>query len=166
LAGLTNTYLPDYPFSPGATFRLLKKLDISFASLILGENVETGAPLSGFESQRQVVSMTEKVRIKGIAEMGRIVIVEVKDKEDELWNEDEDDDEDEDEDEDEMDLDRPSRPPIRRNLDELDDDSDDFAEVFAVDNYRPGAPGKWEMEVAKTYERTMELLGDELGKCD
>lgn len=106
--------------------------------------------------------MTEKVRIKSIAEMGRIVIVEVKDKEDELWN----GDEDEDEDEDEMDPARPSRPPVRRNLDEIDDDSDDFAEVFAVDNYRPGAPGIWEMEVAKTYERTMELLGDELGKCD
>jgi len=155
LAGLTNTYLPDYPFSPQATFRILKKLDISFASLILGEDVETGVPLSGFESRRQVVSMTEKVRIKSIAEMGRLVIVEVKDRADDLY--------DEGEDEDEMDLDSPR---IHRNLDEIDDDSDDdLAEVFAVDRY-PGAPGKWEMEVAKTYQRTIELLGGELGKCE
>ncbi|KAL4784510.1 hypothetical protein BJX76DRAFT_327216, partial [Aspergillus varians] len=48
LSVLVNTYLPDYPFTAKPTFRLLRKLDFFFASLILGEDAETGQPLSGF----------------------------------------------------------------------------------------------------------------------
>lgn len=140
LAGLVNTYLPDYPFSPRSTFRLLKKLDIVFASLLLGEDVESGAPLSGFESRRQVISMTEKVRIKSIAETSRLVVVEARDR----GNDDK-------EDEDETDLDGGAN----------DNDDDEF---FGTEDRDLEGPGRWEMEATRVYERTIQILGDELGK--
>ncbi|KAL4801918.1 hypothetical protein BDV18DRAFT_147812 [Aspergillus unguis] len=135
LSVLFNTYLPSYPFKPKPTFRLLRKLDSFFASLIMGEDSETGQPLSGFETRRNVVSMTEKVRIKSIAEAGRVGVVEVQGGDDEF----EDDEEEEEEDED-------------------GDDEDDMD----VDGLGP-TPGRWEMEMARVYEKTIQLLGDELG---
>ncbi|KAL1999506.1 hypothetical protein VTN02DRAFT_4424 [Thermoascus thermophilus] len=140
LAVLVNSYLPDYPFTPRSTFRLIKKLDAIFASLLTGEDVETGAPLSGFEGRRQVVSMTEKVRIKSIAEMCRVAVVEARDREDSKVTEEEDD---------EMDTDSAAE--------------DDSGDVYGTDEYAEPA-GRWEMEAARVYERTIQLLGDELGK--
>ncbi|CRG91533.1 hypothetical protein PISL3812_08583 [Talaromyces islandicus] len=101
VAGLVNTYLPDYPFAPKSTFRLLRKLDSVFVSLLTGEDAESGLPLSGFETRRDVVNMTEKVRIKSIAEACRIAVVEAREGDDV----DDEEDEEEDEDEDEMDID-------------------------------------------------------------
>ncbi|RMJ20762.1 hypothetical protein PHISP_08368, partial [Aspergillus sp. HF37] len=63
LAVLVNTCLPSYPFAPRSTFRVLRKLDSIFASLLTGVDVEAEAgetPLAGFENRRDVVSMTEK----------------------------------------------------------------------------------------------------------
>ncbi|KAL4814572.1 hypothetical protein BDW67DRAFT_165644 [Aspergillus spinulosporus] len=137
LSGLVNNYLPDYPFSKKATFRLLRKLDSFFASLILGENAETGQPLSGFEGRRNVVSMTEKVRIKSIAETARVLVVEKGDSSDpEADGNDESEDIEDAEEEDEMDLD------------------------YGLEVDRPE---KWEMETARVYEKTIQLLSDELG---
>ncbi|OKL58393.1 hypothetical protein UA08_06215 [Talaromyces atroroseus] len=139
LAGLVNTYLPEYPLGAAAakqTFRLLRKFDVMFASLLVGEDVESGIPLSGFEAGRAgYVSMTEKVRIKSVAETSRIVVVEM---------EVGDDVDDEDEDEDGMDIDGG------------DDDDDDAATETRT----------WEMEAARVYERTIQYLGDELGKAE
>ena len=90
LAVLVNSSLPDYPFSPRSTFRLLRKLDSVFASLLLGEDAESGAPLPGFETRRNVVSMTEKVRIKSIAETCRMVVMEVRGRDEEEEDEEED----------------------------------------------------------------------------
>ncbi|KAL2864898.1 general transcription factor IIH subunit TFB6 family [Aspergillus lucknowensis] len=137
LAVLVNTYLPDYPFTAKATFRLLRKLDSFFASLIIGEDADTGQPLSGFEGRRNIVSMTEKVRVKSIAETARVIVVETEEGRDPYDDEGEDEDESDD---DEMDLE--------------------------VDGPGLGeAPGKWEMETARVYEKTIQLLGDELGKA-
>lgn len=116
------------------TFRLLRKLDSFFASLILGEDVETGQTLSGFEERRNIVSMTEKVRIKSIAETARVIVVEAGEGRD---PDDDDDDLDEDDEEDDMYM-----------------DNDGFG--------LGDAPGKWEMETARVYEGTIQLLGDEL----
>ncbi|KAL4991759.1 hypothetical protein BDW68DRAFT_126831 [Aspergillus falconensis] len=133
LSGLVNTYLPDYPFSGKATFRLLRKLDSFFTSLILGEDAETGQPLSGFEGRRNVVSMTEKVRIKSIAETARVLVVE----KGERMDSDADGNDDLKEDgEDEMDMD------LEIKVDRLE---------------------RWEMETARVYEKTIQLLGDDLG---
>ncbi|PTU22189.1 hypothetical protein P175DRAFT_0457641, partial [Aspergillus ochraceoroseus IBT 24754] len=137
LAVLVNTYLPDYPFAANATFRLLRKLDSVFASLVLGEDSESGVPLSGFEGgRRNVVSMTEKVRIKSIAETSRVTVVEAREQTDGLVEADDDDDDD----------------------DEFGLDGHD---AFGTEE----TPGKWEMETAKVYEKTIQLLGDELGQA-
>lgn len=120
--------------------RLLRKLDAIFASLLVGEDVESGLALSGFERTRKVVSMTEKVRIKSLAETARVAVVEARERNN-------DEDELEEEEEDEIDLD--------------DDDDDD--DVFGTEDFHHG-PGRWEMETARIYERTIQILGDELGK--
>ncbi|KAE8145072.1 hypothetical protein BDV25DRAFT_165464 [Aspergillus avenaceus] len=141
LAVYINTYLSEYPFSPKATFRLLKKLDSVFASLLTGEDAESGMPLSGFETRHNLVSMTEKVRIKSIAESCRVAVVEAREQIDELTDEGQDDTSDESD----------------------DDDNDDMNDVFGADEYP--TPGRWEMETARVYEKTIQLLGDELGKA-
>lgn len=153
LAGLFNTYLPDYPFSPKSTFRLVRKLDAMFASLLQGEDVETGQPLPGFETRRNQVSTTEKVRIKGIAESTRITILDVQDQEgpSEFDFEDEED---------------------GKNDSDDNDDNDEFGDGMGADDGDFGTgeyvdapgPGRWEMESARVYERTIQLLGDDLGK--
>jgi hypothetical protein len=136
---LINTYLPEYPhFQPKPTFRLFRKLDIIFASLLLGEDVESGVPLSGFEYTRNIVSMTEKVRIKGIAEASRIVVVEMREKDVEYQDDDDDDDDSENDWEDGMDIDETE--------------------------FETAHTGLWEMEAARVYERTIQYLGDDLGK--
>jgi hypothetical protein len=138
---LVNSFLPDYPFSARPTFRLLRKLDFMFTSLLLGEDAETGRPLSGFENRATpVVSTTEKVRIKCIAETCRVVVVEAREQEDGTGGYD----------------------------DEEEGEEDDDDDMFGTED--PRMPGKWEMEAARVYERTIQLLGDELGKqgefCD
>ncbi|KAL3445947.1 hypothetical protein BJX65DRAFT_280195 [Aspergillus insuetus] len=134
LSVLVNTYLPDYPFVAKPTFRLLRKLDSFFASLILGEDSESGQPLSGFEGRKNIVSMTEKVRVKSIAETARVVVVEA--------GEGRDPEED----------------------DEMDDESD--GDDMDIEGFGLGeTPSKWEMETARVYEKTIQLLGDELGKA-
>jgi hypothetical protein len=77
--------------------------------------------------------MTEKVRVKSIAETARVVVVETG--------------EERDPEEDEMD-------------DESDEDDMDI-EGFGLGE----TPSKWEMETARVYEKTIQLLGDELGKA-
>ncbi|KAK2796847.1 hypothetical protein FQN50_009408 [Emmonsiellopsis sp. PD_5] len=149
LAGLVSTYLPDFPFSARATFKLIRKLDAIFASLLIGEDVETGRTLPGFtgtagSSGGGVVSMTEKVRIKSIAESARIVTVSVQGRGD---GGDEEEDEEEDED-------------------------DEEGDGYGIGNgYGNGGEfgaelGRWESESGRVYERTIQLLGDELGKQD
>jgi hypothetical protein len=137
LAILVNSYLPDFPFSPRSTFRLLGKLDAVFSSLLQGEDAESGAALSGLEGRRGVVSMTEKVRIKSITESTRIIVVDVQGKENCITTEDE-------------------ALKHQDNVSEDDEETD-------IDQYMDG-PGRWEMECTRVYERTIQILGDELGR--
>jgi hypothetical protein len=81
--------------------------------------------------------MTEKVRIKSITESTRIVVVDVQGKENGITTEDE-------------------AVEGQDNVSEDDEDTD-------VDQYMD-APGRWEMECARVYERTIQILGDEMGK--
>jgi hypothetical protein len=138
LAVLVNTYLPDFPFMPKPTFRLLRKLDSVFASLLLGEDVESGVPLSGFENNPNLISMTEKVRIKSIVETCRVAVVEAKENDKSKAGEGDDEN-------------------------SSDDEEEDEDGVYGTEEYE--SIGRWEMETAKVYERTIELLGDELGKA-
>lgn len=139
LAVLVNSFLPDFPFSPKPTFHLLRKLDSVFASLLLGEDVESGAPLSGFENKPNLISMTEKVRIKSIAETCRVAVVEAKENDKSKAGGEDD------------------------NENPRDDEDEDEGSFYGTEEYE--SIGRWEMETAKVYERTIELLGDELGKA-
>ena len=77
LALLLVSFIPTFsPPSPRSMFRILKKMDMAFASLIQGHDAETGEPLPGFETRRRIVSSTEKVRIKSLIEKTRIVVSE------------------------------------------------------------------------------------------
>ena len=131
-----NSYLPDFPFSPQSTFRLLRKLDTIFASLLQGEDAESGTTLPGFEGRRGVVSITEKVRIKSITESARIIVVDVQEKENSITAENE-------------------------ALGDQDNVSEDDTDADADQYTDP--PGIWEMECARVYEKTIQTLGDELG---
>ncbi|KAK2787462.1 hypothetical protein FQN52_007180 [Onygenales sp. PD_12] len=155
LAGLVSTYLPDFPFAARATFGLIRKLDVIFASLLVGEDLETGEPLAGFSNGNNggnggggggVVSMTEKVRIKSIAESARVVIVSVQGR----GEGDDEDEEDEDEDEDD------------------DEGGDGYGNGYGGGGGGEFGEelGRWETESGRVYERTIQLLGDELGKQD
>lgn len=110
-------------------------MDIIFASLLLGEDVETGVPLSGFEYTKNIVNTTEKVRIKSIAEASRIAVVEMREKDVEYQ-------------------------------DDGDDSENDWEDGIDIDEseFETSHTGLWEMEAARVYERTIQFLGDELGK--
>jgi hypothetical protein len=85
IAGSVNTYLPAFPPSPKSTFRLLRKLDHAFSSLLKGEDSDTGEILPGFErGMRGGMSKTDMVRCKGLVETARVLIVDVMNKEPEL----------------------------------------------------------------------------------
>ncbi|ODM24172.1 hypothetical protein SI65_02120 [Aspergillus cristatus] len=150
LAVLVNSSLPSYPFTPQSTFRLLRKLDSVFASLLTGEDADSGAPLAGFETRRNIVSMTEKVRIKSIAEACRMVVMEVRERSD-------------DDETTEGDGDATGESEVDSEEEMVDVLGDVNANVNAVDEYHE-TPGRWEMEAARVYERTIQLLGDELGR--
>lgn len=153
LAILANSSLPGYPFAPRPTFRLLRKLDAVFASLLLGEDADagTGSPLPGFGTRRNVVSMTEKVRIKSIAEACRMVVMEVRGRGD---DDDDDDDDDIDNDGGGGAGDTTDTDDDEDMIDVLGDNTEDDREM----------PGRWETEAARVYERTIQILGDELGR--
>jgi hypothetical protein len=72
-----SSYLPAFPPSPSATFTLLSKMDHIFSSLLLGNDVESGETLPGFQSGRGVLSRTDMVRIKSLIEATRVQVVEV-----------------------------------------------------------------------------------------
>lgn len=136
---LAKQYIVSLPPSPKATFRLLDKLDLAFASLLQGRNIDTGETLPGFSSGRGV-SGTQKVRIKSIVDQTRIVVAEVLGAAEEL--EDEDDLSDD----------------IIETGDEMDTD-DDMNDI----NEAADATGYLEMGIAKVYDRVIVELGDTLG---
>ena len=72
LAGLFCSYMPAFPFST-SMFRLVKRLDEGFAYLLRSSQDHFA---SSNRSTYQV-SMTDKVRIKSLAEETRVVAVEV-----------------------------------------------------------------------------------------
>lgn len=136
-----NSYLGDFPFSAEPTFRLLNKLDYIFASLVLGRDAETetAQPLPGFETRRNIVTMTEKVRIKSITETSRVAVVEAM----------------------ERGNGNGSGNGGMNGMDGVDEDDESMPDDDDDDD---GVAGIWEMEAARVYRRTIQLLGDELGQ--
>jgi hypothetical protein len=151
LSLLVWEFMESFPAAPAATFRLLNRLDMAFASLLQGRNVETGETLPGFE-RGPAVSMTEKVRIKSLIERTRMRVVNVMSmggSEMGLQGGEPTETETETETEDEYGL-------GRRTADEegMDDDTDEGG---------PGEIDRMEMGIARVYERTMVELGGTLG---
>ncbi|KAF2100876.1 hypothetical protein NA57DRAFT_37069 [Rhizodiscina lignyota] len=161
LALLAANFLPDLPPSPKATFRLLSKLDLAFASLLQGRNVETGEPLPGFGNR--TVNGTEKVRIKSLVDRTRICVVEAMSKadadEDDIDEEDMTGTETEDDPDDFNMSSDMENELMNRNTNDLTEDSMDEGNASGVREPQ----GDWDMHVAKVYDRTVVELGDTLG---
>lgn len=116
-------------------FRVLRKLDYAFASLIQGRDLDSGDLLPGCE-RGNGVSGTGKVRVKSIIERTRVVVVDAMSS-GEYEQEDDDNDAE------------------SGNENEMDDDLD---ETYDVDD-----AADYDMEVARVYDRTLVELGDTLG---
>ncbi|KAF9244318.1 hypothetical protein DTO027I6_6600 [Penicillium roqueforti] len=71
LAGLTQTSLPAFPFDAPPTLNILYKLDSVFAALCTGTHPLTGAVLPGAQLGHSLVTETQKVRIRSLAERTR-----------------------------------------------------------------------------------------------
>lgn len=102
-----------------------------------GSNVETGENLPGFEGSRGRLSTTEKVRMRGLVERTRVAVVEVAGKDGSVSE----------------------NTSATRNYEDTEND------MTTDDNNFTGEPqddrnhGRWEMEVARVYERTIVALG-------
>lgn len=63
--------LPTYKFDPETTLAILHKFDVVFAALCTGIHPLTQLPLRGAVEGRPMVTQTQKVRIRSLAEMTR-----------------------------------------------------------------------------------------------
>ena len=135
--------LPSFPFQPRPTFQLLHKLDLTFYSLLRGTDAETGDILPGFEGGKVKLSTTEKVRMRGLVERTRVAVVEVAAKGESV-----------------ADAGSVAQTDTEDGF-TTNDDNDD--EDVAMDGTQvEGNHGRWEMEVARVYERTIVELGTSL----
>ncbi|KAI4259826.1 MAG: hypothetical protein L6R42_004375, partial [Xanthoria sp. 1 TBL-2021] len=133
------TSLLCFPFMPRPTFQLLQKLDLMFASLLKGVSVETGEPLPGSETGRSKLSTTEKVRMRGIVERTRIAVVEVAGKDGSL-----------------ADVSTISQPRMTDTEDDFNLTTED-EDVDVLED--ESSHRRWEMDIARVYERTIVELG-------
>lgn len=134
-------------------FSLLRKLDFCFASLLLGQDVETKETLPGFENGvKGVMTKTHMVRCKSIVEQTRLVVVEVMNKQ--IGPEIEPDDDD-DNDDDDMDTDT----ELETDYNATDSATEDRG---FVDPNWDDEDDDLLMDVARVYERTLIQLGEVL----
>jgi len=115
---------------------MLQKLDLAFYSLLRGVNAETEEPLSGFQSGRGKLSTTEKVRMRGLVERTRIAVAEVAGKGGSVTH-------------------AGSAGQTEDEMTPDNDSTDDAMEDLQVE----GNHGRWEMEIARVYEKTIVELG-------
>ncbi|KAF2091031.1 hypothetical protein K490DRAFT_12485, partial [Saccharata proteae CBS 121410] len=143
LAALVNDYMAAFPPAPRPLFRVLGKLDHAFASLLQGQDVETGESLPGFEGGRGV-SGTEKVRIFSMVKTARVGVVHIMSGA-EPSSEVEDVTETE-----------------AENEDMSADESAVGGDVMALDDDDEDEDDTWDVNVAKVYDKTMVELGDDI----
>ncbi|RDL38978.1 Uncharacterized protein BP5553_03318 [Venustampulla echinocandica] len=78
VALMVTTYLTAFPPAPSATFKLLRKLDHSFSSLLKGADSVTGDPLPWVQAGKKAgMSKTDMIRCKSLVESTRVLVVEV-----------------------------------------------------------------------------------------
>ncbi|KAL8768820.1 MAG: hypothetical protein Q9194_005605, partial [Teloschistes cf. exilis] len=137
IALTVTTSLTSFPFVPRPTFQLLHKLDLAFASLLRGSDIETGAPLPGSETGKSRLSTTEMVRMRGIVERSRVAVVEVAGKDGSLT---------------------PERSVAQVQTD-TEDDFNMTTDDGSDDLEDESSPRRWEMDIARVYEKTIVELG-------
>lgn len=133
-----TTYLTAFPPAPVPTFRLLKKLDHAFASLLRGEDIVSGETLPGFENGRKAgMSKTDMVRCKSLVEATRVQVVEVMSKE----------------------------PDVIREVGDDETGTETDASAMSVDaaSAWDDEDEGHNMDVARVYEATILQLGELLG---
>lgn len=111
---------------------------LAFFSLLRGVDAETDEPLSGFQGGRGRLSTTEKVRMRALVERTRVAVVEVAGGGGSVTDAGGDGTQTEDE------------------FTTGDDDGDDDAMEGVQGD---GNHGRWEMEIARVYEKTIVELG-------
>lgn len=78
LAGIVEMALPTHPFDGRTTLSLLHKFDQVFVALCTGLHPLTGEPLlEAGDSERPLVTQTQKVRIRSLAETTRLKVFSV-----------------------------------------------------------------------------------------
>lgn len=131
-------------------FSLLRKLDFCFASLLLGQDVETKETLPGFENGvKGVMTKTHMVRCKSIVEQTRLVVVEVMNKQTGPEIEPDDDDDDDMDTDTELETDYNATDSATEDGGFVDPNWDDEDDDLLMD-------------VARVYERTLIQLGEVL----
>lgn len=129
--------LTSFPFAPRPTFQVFRKLDLAFASLLRGSDIETGEPLPGSETGKSRLSTTEKVRMRGIVERSRVAVVEVAGKDGSLVHE----------------------GTVAKVQTDTEDDfnmtTDDGTDGLEDES----SHRRWEMDIARVYEKTIVELG-------
>ena len=142
LAGIFQRALTSYPFDAIATITLLNKLDYYLASLIEGKDATSQSPLPGASPDRPLVTATQRVRIRSIAENSRTQLFSIMPSSGENTDDDTDaaaDAEDENEDQDD------------NEAEDLNGGYDDWEDL-------PEFPS-WMTQAARVYERVLMLTG-------
>lgn len=112
---------------------------MAFFSLLQGANAKSGRILPGFEGGRGKLSTTEKVRIRGLVERTRVAVVEAAGKGGSVTD---------------------TESVARSNVKTEDDSTTDYDEDIVIDGTQEdGNHGRWEMEVARVYEKAIVELG-------
>lgn len=150
IANEFTEWITRFPPQPTPMFSVLRKLDFCFASLLLGQDVDTKETLPGFENGvKGVMTKTHMVRCKSIVEQTRLVVVEVMNKQTGPEVETNDSDEDD------MDTDA----GLDTDLDPTDSAAEDRG---FVDPNWDDEDDDVLMDVARVYEKTLVRLGEVL----
>lgn len=136
-----STYLPAFPPDPVPTFALLLKLDHAFASLLLGQDVDSGYALPGFQGKRGGMTRTDMVRCKSLVEGMRVLIVEVMSKEGLVDNTD----------------------PVDTDTNEQTGTDTDMDAAYGDNESAWDDERSHDMDVARVFEKTIVQLGESLG---
>ncbi|KAF7506995.1 hypothetical protein GJ744_011019 [Endocarpon pusillum] len=133
LAGLIAEFLPSFPFNEGPTMHLVDKMDQAFA-ILLSQRKDSTVPFAS-DASNQLVSVTDRVRIRSVIESTRVIAVEASTK------------------------DRASADT--QDASEGFTESE-YEELTSADS-NVQSRNSLNMSISRMYERSLSILGDSLG---